>query len=198
MGQSPVQRLQAISEGGGGQGRGAAGAGEEGVVCVVHFLWLGSLGATPPPQWHQKRPRGWALCFPSVTPGRQQRTANTFFMILGGSGQSRLREKRLGGQRVQVMSQLCGYSSGRRGHSWDDLGVLGKGCSSAGADLRRGLGCGRGSPILLEPSEVYGAGLAYAGLGLAVSTRRRILARWRGYPHAPPFNFETISQSLGL
>lgn len=77
-------------------------------------------------------------------------------------------------------------------------GVLGKGCSSAEADLRRGLGCGRGSPILLEPSEVYGAGVAYPEWGAAVSTRCRILARWRGYPHALPFNFETISQSLGL
>lgn len=187
---------------GAGQGR---SWGRRGGGCLCGSLPLAGVPGShpsppspPPPQWHQERPGDWAMCFPSVTPGRQQRTANTFFMILGGSGQSRLREKRLGGQRVQVMSQLCGYSSGRRGHSWEDLGVLGKGCSSAGADLRRGLGCGRGSPILLEPSEVYRAGAAYAGLGLAVSTRRRILARWRGYPHAPPFNFETISQSLGL
>ena len=55
-----------------------------------------------------------------------------------------------------------------------------------------------GAPFLLELSEVYGAGVASAGRGAAVSTRGRILARWRGYPHAPPFNFDTISQSLGL
>lgn len=62
------------------------------------------------------------MCFLSVTPVGQQRTANTFFMILGGSFQSRLLEKRLGSRRGQVMSQLCGSSLGKRGHLWDDVG----------------------------------------------------------------------------
>lgn len=41
---------------------------------------------------------GWVMCFLSVTPVGQQRTAHAFFMILGSSVRSRSLEKRLGGQ----------------------------------------------------------------------------------------------------
>ena len=38
------------------------------------------------------------------------------------------------------MSQLCGYSSGKRGHSWDDLGGSGKGVQQRGGRLEEGAG----------------------------------------------------------
>ncbi len=63
------------------------------------------------------------MCFLSVTHVGQQRTANTFFMILGGSVLSHLLEKRLGNGGGQIRSQLFGSSLGKRGYLYYDLGV---------------------------------------------------------------------------
>lgn len=80
-------------------------------------------GAPGSPLMQQEHPLGWVMCFLSVTRVGQQRTANTFFMILGSSVQSRSLKKRLCGQDGQVMSQLFGSSLDKKGHFCHDLGV---------------------------------------------------------------------------
>jgi hypothetical protein len=100
------------------QGRGPGGAG-----WLAAALSPSGVPGPPSPSRGSGSRLGWMMYFLSVTPVGQQRTANTFFMILGSSVQSRFRAERLGGGEGQVMSQLFRSSLGKRDRFCMDLGI---------------------------------------------------------------------------